>query len=71
MLGTTPEDLAQFLHQEERLDSVMRSQVHLNANGPNMPTMCRLIFNLGIPVFHSVRPKWENSSEIMTVSIRR
>lgn len=24
MLGTTPEDLAQFLHQEERLDSVMR-----------------------------------------------
>lgn len=22
MLGTTPEDLAQFLHQEERLDSV-------------------------------------------------
>lgn len=26
MLGTTPEDLAQFLHQEERLDSVMRIQ---------------------------------------------
>lgn len=22
MLGTTPEDIAQFLHQEERLDSV-------------------------------------------------
>lgn len=26
MLGTTPEDLAQFLHQEERLDSVMKIQ---------------------------------------------
>lgn len=26
MLGTTPEDLAQFLHQEERLDSVRRIQ---------------------------------------------
>lgn len=25
MLGTTPEDLAQFLHQEERLDSVIDS----------------------------------------------
>lgn len=25
MLGTTPEDLAQFLHQEERLDSVTDS----------------------------------------------
>ena len=25
MLGTTPEDLAQFLHQEERLDSVRTS----------------------------------------------
>lgn len=25
MLGTTPEDLAQFLHQEERLDSVRNS----------------------------------------------
>lgn len=24
MLGTTPEDIAQFLHQEERLDSVSR-----------------------------------------------
>lgn len=24
MLGTTPEDIAQFLHQEERLDSVRK-----------------------------------------------
>lgn len=24
MLGTTPEDIAQFLHQEDRLDSVSR-----------------------------------------------
>ena len=29
MLGTTPEDLAQFLHQEERLDSVSQSAAFL------------------------------------------
>lgn len=29
MLGTTPEDLAQFLHQEERLDSVRGPPVEL------------------------------------------
>lgn len=28
MLGTTPEDLAQFLHQEERLDSVTSQPVY-------------------------------------------
>lgn len=29
MLGTTPEDLAQFLHQEERLDSVISHPVFI------------------------------------------
>lgn len=29
MLGTTPEDLAQFLHQEERLDSVTNHPVFI------------------------------------------
>lgn len=31
MLGTTPEDLAQFLHQEERLDSVTSWLNHKDA----------------------------------------
>ena len=33
MLGTTPEDLAQFLHQEERLDSVREHQAVINFCG--------------------------------------
>lgn len=32
MLGTTPEDIAQFLHQEERLDSVR----HFFINQPDL-----------------------------------
>ena len=29
MLGTSVEDIAQFLHQEERLDSVRRGAGHM------------------------------------------
>lgn len=74
MLGTTPEDLAQFLHQEERLDSVIKELIQVNENLPNMLTMCKLIkkvFNHVITAHHCIRLKWENSSEIMTVLIKR
>jgi len=37
MLGTTPEDIAQFLHQEERLDSVRHG----------LSTIFSLTFGLG------------------------
>lgn len=33
MLGTTLEDLAQFLHQEERLDSVRTRWNYITCNG--------------------------------------
>lgn len=46
MLGTTPEDLAQFLHQEERLDSVSHAVHSISQLKPSVDNKTLKIIEL-------------------------